>query len=82
MFCCTYVALENAMVPDQYPLPRADEVLEYLAGYPLCTTVDEFSGHHAMALDGESIPLTAFLAPYEFMCGQYCPSAFVMHTAL
>ena len=63
-FCCTYVALNKATVPDSYPLPRVDEVLEDLAGYPLYTTVDGFSGYYAMGLDPESVPLTAFLTPF------------------
>ena len=63
-FCCTYVALNKATVPDSYPLPRVDEVLEDLAGYPLYTTVDGFSGYYTMGLDPESVPLTAFLTPF------------------
>ena len=63
-FCCTYMALNDATVPDRYPLPQIDEVLEDLAGYPLYSTVDGFSGYYSIPLAEESIPLTAFLTPF------------------
>ena len=59
-FCVAYVYLNSCTVPDTYALPRADDLIDRLAGAPLYSLVDGFSGYYSVAIDDASILYTAF----------------------
>ena len=63
-FCCAYVGLNSRTIPDKYPLPQIDEILEEIASYEWYSIVDGFCGYYALKLTEESRPLTAFLTHF------------------
>ena len=44
-FCVDYRKLNNVTKKDQYPLPRIDEMLDFLAGATYFFTLDLMSGY-------------------------------------
>ena len=58
--CIDYRELNKKTVKDAYPLPRADEVQDRLAGSTIFSTLDLASGYWQIAVTPEDRPKTAF----------------------
>lgn len=52
--------LNKKLMPDKFPLPRIDEILDQLGRAKFFTTLDLMSGFHQIALEKESRKYTAF----------------------
>lgn len=55
-----YRQLNSKLIPDKFPLPRIDDILDSLGNAKYFTILDLFSGFHQIELDKNSRELTAF----------------------
>ena len=59
-FCIDYRKLNAVTVPDRYPLPLVQSILDDIDGSTVFTTLDLNSAYWQVPMDEESIPKTAF----------------------
>ncbi|GBG87829.1 hypothetical protein CBR_g45985 [Chara braunii] len=67
--CIDYRGLNRYTVKNSYPMPRADELFDRLAGNRFFTKIDLRSGYHQIRIATEDQPKTAFrsrFVHYEF----------------
>lgn len=58
--CVDYRMLNKKLIPDKYPLPRIDEILDKLGRAKFFSVLDLFSGFHQIKLNENSRECTAF----------------------
>ena len=61
--CVDYRELNKKTIPDQYPLPRVQEMIDGLAGMKLFSTLDLGKAYHQGQMDPNSRHKTAFILP-------------------
>ena len=59
-FCIDYRQLNKHIIPDRFPLPRIDDILDSLGRAKFFSILDLFSGFHQVALHPDSRDITSF----------------------
>lgn len=58
--CIDYRSLNKNLIPDKYPLPRIEEILDNLGRAKFFSVLDLYSGFHQVPIEEESRKITAF----------------------
>jgi hypothetical protein len=58
--CIDYHQLNKAMIKNQYPLPRIDDIFYQMKGATVFSKIDLRSGYHKLRIKEDDVPKTAF----------------------
>ena len=71
--CTDFKKVNAVTVPDPFPLPRVEDLLDRVGKSKYLTKLDMTRGYWQVPLDEESIPVSAFVTPSGHFQRRYMP---------
>ena len=71
--CTDFRKVNNISVPDPFPLPRVEDLLDRVGKARYLTKLDMTRGYWQVPLDEESVPVSAFVTPFGHFQWRYMP---------
>lgn len=71
--CTDYRKLNAITVPDPFPLPRIEDLIDRVGQAKYLTKIDMTRGYWQVSLDAESVPLSAFVTPFGHFAWRVMP---------
>lgn len=71
--CTDYRKLNAITVPDPFPLPRIEDLIDRVGQAKYLTKIDMTRGYWQVPLDEESVPLSAFVTPFGHFAWRVMP---------
>ena len=72
-FCCDYRKLNNFTVPDAFPLPRVETLIDSLGAAKYLTKLDLSRGYWQVPLDQKASQLSSFITPFGLFKWKFMP---------
>jgi hypothetical protein len=72
-FCCDFRRLNSVTIPDAYPMPRIDDLIDKVGQAKFLTKIDLSRGYWQVPMDPESIPLSAFVTAHGEFQWRFMP---------
>ena len=72
-FCIDYRRLNAVTVPDAFPMPRIDDLIDKVGNAKFLTKIDLAKGYWQVPLDDEAVPLSAFVTYFRQFQLKYMP---------
>ena len=71
--CTDFRKVNPVTVPDPFPLPRVEDLLDRVGQARYLTKLDMTRGYWQVPLDEESVPISAFVTPFGHFHWRYMP---------
>jgi len=78
--CTDFRKVNNCTVPDPFPLPRIEDLIDRVGKAKFLTKLDMTHGYWQVPLDDPSVPISAFVTPFAHF--QWCYMLFGLQNAL
>ena len=72
-FCTDFRRLNTVTIPDAYPMPRIDDLIDRVGHAKYLTKIDLSRGYWQVPMDEDSIPVSAFVTPHGHFQWRYMP---------
>lgn len=72
-FCTDFRRLNSITIPDAYPMPRIDDLIDKVGRAKYLTKIDLSRGYWQVPMDDASIPVSAFVTPHGQFQWRYMP---------
>ena len=72
-FCVDYRRLNEVTVPDAFPMPRIDDLIDKVGKAKYLTKIDLSKGYWQVPMDEEAIPMSAFVTPFGHFQWKFMP---------
>ena len=72
-FCVDYRRLNDVTLPDAYPLPRVEDLIDKVGQAKYLTKIDLSRGYWKVPMEDNSIPISAFVTPHGQFQWKYMP---------
>jgi len=71
--CTDFRKVNNCTVPDPFPLPRIEDLIDRVGKVKYLTKLDMARGYWQVPLDDPSVPISAFVTPFGHFQSRYMP---------
>ena len=72
-FCIDYRRVNDVTLPDAFPLPRVEDLIDKIGQSRYLTKIDLSRGYWQVPMDENSIPISAFVTPHGQFQWKYMP---------
>jgi hypothetical protein len=72
-FCTDFRRINSLTVPDGFPMPRIDDLIDRVGQAKFLTKIDLSRGFWQVPMDEEAIPISAFVTPHGQFQWKYMP---------